>query len=226
MSPSVLILDDDPDIRNVVRIAAERAGMVVHEAADGRSALEQLDRTHIDLVALDVGMPGMDGFACCKAIRARSSVPVIFLTAHDDEIDRVLGFELGADDYVTKPFSPRELVLRIKAILARGTPMRANELVYGDLHLDFNRHTATLGGVDLGLTVTEFAVLGILLGRPGFVIDRNAMIDTIYGGNTSLSGRTLDSHVRNIRAKAKALGYEDVVETVRGVGMRLGTCTA
>jgi two-component system OmpR family response regulator len=179
---------------------------------------------------LDVGMPDMDGFACCRAIRANSNVPVLFLTAQDDEIDRVLGFELGADDYVTKPFSPRELVLRIKAILARVRPVQdhvvsTRVISHGDLVVDLNRHACTLRHQALDLTATEFSVLSILLARPGFVLDRNMLIRETYGNNSSLSGRTLDSHVRNIRAKAAALGYADIIETVRGVGLRLGPCT-
>jgi two-component system, OmpR family, response regulator len=224
MSLSILIVDDDPDIRTVVRVAAEKAGMVVHEAADGRLGLEQWRRGDVDLIVLDVGMPVMDGFECCRAIRAQSGVPVLFLTAQDDEIDRVLGFELGADDYVAKPFSPRELVLRIKAILTRGRPSDSASLRHGDLRIDFQRHACTLGSRDLELTVTEFAMLRILLGQPGFVVDRNTLIGAAYGNNTSLSGRTVDSHVRNIRSKAAALGYADVIETVRGVGLKLGAC--
>ncbi|WP_449393558.1 response regulator transcription factor [Devosia riboflavina] len=225
MTPAILIVDDDPAIRGVVRVALEKAGLGVVEAKDGRGALDAMGRGPVDLVVLDVGMPDMDGFACCRAIRAISDVPVLFLTAQDDEIDRVLGFELGADDYVTKPFSPRELVLRIKAILGRGRATQDRVRSHGDLVIDLDRHASTLGDQMLELTATEFAVLTILLTRPGSVIDRNMMINEAYGGNSSLSGRTLDSHIRNIRAKASALGYVDVIETVRGVGLRLGRCT-
>jgi len=230
MKPDILIVDDDPAIRSVVRVALEKAGMTVAEARDGRGALQAIAESHCDLVVLDVGMPDMDGFACCRAIRANSNVPVLFLTAQDDEIDRVLGFELGADDYVTKPFSPRELVLRIKAILARVRPVQdsvvsSRVISHGDLVVDLNRHACTLHQQTLELTATEFSVLSILLARPGFVLDRNMLIKEAYGNNSSLSGRTLDSHVRNIRAKAAALGYADIIETVRGVGLRLGPCT-
>ena len=240
MKPDILIVDDDPAIRSVVRVALEKAGMTVADARDGRGALQAIAENHCDLVVLDVGMPDMDGFACCRAIRANSNVPVLFLTAQDDEIDRVLGFELGADDYVTKPFSPRELVLRIKAILARVRPVQDHVvsprvispsviiprvISHGDLVVDLNRHACTLRHQALDLTATEFSVLSILLARPGFVLDRNMLINEAYGNNSSLSGRTLDSHVRNIRAKAAALGYTDIIETVRGVGLRLGPCT-
>ncbi|WP_259146654.1 response regulator transcription factor [Rhizobium sp. BIGb0125] len=230
MKPDILIVDDDPAIRSVVRVTLEKAGMTVADARDGRGALQAIAENHCDLVVLDIGMPDMDGFACCRAIRANSNVPVLFLTAQDDEIDRVLGFELGADDYVTKPFSPRELVLRIKAILARVRPVQDHVvsprvISHGDLVVDLNRHACTLRHQALDLTATEFAVLSILLARPGFVLDRNMLINQAYGNNSSLSGRTLDSHVRNIRAKAAALGYADIIETVRGVGLRLGPCT-
>lgn len=224
MKVGVLVVDDDPDIRMVVRVALEKAGMQVEEAASGRLALDRLRHGGVDLVVLDVGMPGMDGFECCRAIRAMSRLPVLFLTAQDDEIDRVLGFELGADDYVAKPFSPRELVLRIKAILARGRPDDGRIQRHGDLLVDTGRHISTLGGRALDLTATEFAVLKMLLDQRDLVIDRNRLIDVAFGGNSQLSGRTVDSHVRNIRAKAAALGYPDVVQTVRGVGLRLGSC--
>lgn len=225
-NPGILVVDDDPDIRTIIRIAITNAGMRVIEAATGLLALNQLQSEDIDLVILDIGMPVMDGLECCKAIRVTSNVPILFLTAQDDEIDRVLAFELGADDYVTKPFSPRELVLRVKAILGRGKPRGQGLLEHGDLQVDPDRHSCTLGGCDLGLTVTEFAVLQLLLARPGSVLDRNALIDAVYGGNTSLSGRTVDSHVRNIRSKAAVLGYTDVIATVRGVGLRLGSCVS
>jgi two-component system OmpR family response regulator len=230
MKPDILIVDDDPAIRSVVRVTLEKAGMTVADARDGRGALQAIAENHCDLVVLDIGMPDMDGFACCRAIRANSNVPVLFLTAQDDEIDRVLGFELGADDYVTKPFSPRELLLRIKAILARVRPVQDHVvsprvISHGDLVVDLDRHACTLRHQALDLTATEFAVLSILLARPGFVLDRNMLINQAYGNNSSLSGRTLDSHVRNIRAKAAALGYADIIETVRGVGLRLGPCT-
>lgn len=224
MKPVILIVDDDQDIRTVVRVALEKAVLTVQEAASGRQALEQVTQGGVDLVVLDVGMPDMSGFECCRAIRSISQVPILFLTAQDDEIDRVLGFELGADDYVTKPFSPRELALRVKVILARGRRAEDNGLEHGDLRVDIDRHFCTLGGRDLELTATEFAVVRILLEQPGFVVDRDALIKAAYAGNSSLSGRTIDSHVRNIRAKAAGLGYPDVVETVRGVGLRLGSC--
>nr|WP_298258011.1 response regulator transcription factor [uncultured Litoreibacter sp.] len=225
MNERILIVDDDPHIRDVVRIAAEGAGLRSVEAANGQDAITHIGREEVDLVVLDVGMPQMDGFECCKKIRARSNVPVLFLTAQDDELDRVLGFQLGADDFVSKPFSPRELVLRIKAILARGKPQVDTKLRHGELELDPPRHICLLGGAALGLTATEFSLLAVLMTHPEQLYDRNRIIDHIYGPNSDLSGRTVDSHLRNIRAKAAALGCTDIIVTVHGVGVKLGPCS-
>lgn len=225
MTNRILIVDDDPHIRDVVRIAAEAAGYATIEAANGQTALTHIGREVIDLVVLDIGMPQMDGFECCKLIRTKSHVPVLFLTAQDDEVDRVLGFQLGADDFVSKPFSPRELVLRIKAILARGKPLQDTVLRHGALELDSSRHGCRIHGEELSLTATEFALLSALLGHPEQVHDRNQLIDQIYGPNNSLSGRTVDSHVRNIRSKAAEMGCHDVIVTIHGVGVKLGACS-
>ncbi|MCK0141696.1 response regulator transcription factor [Aliiroseovarius sp. F20344] len=223
MVTHILIVDDDPKIRDITRIAVEAAGMRTTEAANGEIALTHIGREKIDLVVLDIGMPNMDGFDCCKAIRARSDVPVLFLTARDDEIDRVLGFQLGADDFVPKPFSPRELVLRIKAILSRASAATRRQH-YGELSLDAAGHVCQVAGQALDLTATEFQLLASLLARPDHVHDRNQLIQAIYGANSTMSGRTIDSHVRNIRAKAAQAGCDDVIVTVHGVGIKLGPC--
>ncbi|MFK7751090.1 MAG: response regulator transcription factor [Sedimentitalea sp.] len=225
MAARILITDDDPHIRDVVRIAASAAGYETREAADGQFAQTQLGRETIDLVVLDIGMPQMDGFECCKEIRARSNVPILFLTAQDDEVDRVLGFQLGGDDFVAKPFSPRELILRIKAILARGKPDQETTLSYGQLEMDPARHSCRVGSSEMALTATEFSLLRQLLERPDHVFDRNHLIDGVYGANSTLSGRTVDSHVRNIRTKAAKLGCDDIITTVHGVGVKLGACS-
>ena len=182
--------------------------------------------TKPDLVVLDVGMPEMDGFETCKVIRKSSDMPILFLTARDDEIDRVLGFELGGDDYVSKPFSPRELVLRIRAILSRhqGAQRPPERLTHGDLWMDPDSHSARLGDEALKLTGIEFGLLAALAKAPERVLSRQQLIEAVYGNNTHLSGRTVDSHIRNIRAKAAILGYDEVVETVHGVGIKLGAC--
>lgn len=221
---TILIVDDDPHIREVLRIALQTQGMRCIEAANGQAALTELGRNNPDLVVLDIGMPGMDGFAVCRAMRDRSNVPILFLTAQDEEVERVLGFELGGDDFVGKPFSPRELMLRIRAILARGKPSVSETLRHGGLTLSPQEHQASLGGHPLQLTATEFALVGLLLRHQGQVFDRNRLIDGVYGRNAHLSGRTVDSHIRNIRAKAAALGCDSLIETVHGVGVRLGAC--
>mgnify|MGYP001817768718 CR=1 FL=1 len=224
MAKHILIVDDDPSIRDVIRVALESAGMKTTEAANGEIALTHIGREDIDLAVLDIGMPNMDGFECCKAIRTKSDLPVLFLTARDDEIDRVLGFQLGADDFVPKPFSPRELVLRIKAILARGR-LNPRQPRHGQLSLDTARHSCRVGDNVLELTATEFQLLSKLLEHPDMVHDRNQLIQSVYGPNSTMSGRTIDSHVRNIRTKAARLGCEDMIVTVHGVGMKLGSCS-
>lgn len=219
----ILIADDDPNIRNVLRIALEAAGMQVTEASNGQVAVTEAARSAPDLVVLDIGMPEMDGMEACKTIRRTSQVPILFLTARDDEIDRVLGFELGADDYVSKPFSPRELVLRIRAILGRG--QRAPQVLeQGKLRLSPSEHRCDFAGQDLPLTATEFTLLHHLIKAPDRVRSKNDLIEAVYGHNTELSGRTIDSHIRNIRQKAAQIGCNDVISTVHGVGVRLGPC--
>ncbi|MEM7667764.1 MAG: response regulator transcription factor [Pseudomonadota bacterium] len=224
-TPHILIVDDDPHIRDVVRIAAETGGMRTTEAANGQTALIEFARAEIDLIVLDIGMPQLDGFDFCRSVRTKSDVPILFLTARDDEVDRVLGFELGADDFVTKPFSPRELMLRFKAILARGKRMKDEILIFGSLRLEPANHAVSVSGAPLPLTATEFAFLETFIRNPRRVFNRNDLIDVIYGGSAHLSGRTIDSHIRNIRAKAAELGCHDIIDTVHGVGVRLGACS-
>jgi two-component system OmpR family response regulator len=223
----ILVVDDDPHIRQVIRFALEDAGFTIDEAANGQAGIAKMATLRPDLIVLDIGMPEMDGFQTCKAIRRSSDVPILFLTARDDEIDRVLGFELGADDFVAKPFSPRELVLRIKAILARAKPAQvATTLQNGALSMDKAAHSALLNGEELVLTGIEYNVLYALLQAPERVLSRAQLIAAVYGPNTYLSDRTVDSHIRNIRQKSQTLGYSDVIVTVHGVGVRLGGCNA
>jgi len=226
MTTDILVVDDDASIRSVIRMALEDAGFCVSEAENGKAAVVEQRRTPRALVVLDIGMPELDGFETCKSLRSFSAVPVLFLTARDDEIDRVLGFQLGGDDYVTKPFSPRELVLRIKAILARARPKETETLlVHGDLSLRMLAHEAELAGQMLELTATEFALLNTLMAAPERVRTRDQIITSIYGANNVMSDRTIDSHIRNLRHKAQAIGYSDIIRTIHGVGLRLGSCT-
>ena len=228
MAHSILVVDDDPHIRDVVRFAFEKTGMVISTAQDGREALRQFDRNVHELVVLDIGMQEMDGLEVCRQIRKTADTPILFLSARDEEIDRILGLEIGGDDYVTKPFSPRELVARVNAILrrARNTPAPARAMSHGGLAVDPDARTAIFRDTPVSLTALEFAILRTLLARPGFVFTRELILDAAYAGNIHVADRTIDSHVRNIRAKMAVAGCESVIETVHGVGFKLGRCEA
>ncbi|MEM9967492.1 MAG: response regulator transcription factor [Pseudomonadota bacterium] len=228
MSARILIVDDDPSIRDVIGFAMEQAGFVIALAEDGTAALASARRTPPDLVVLDIGLPEMDGFDVCRELRKSSDVPILFLTARDDEIDRVLGLELGGDDYVTKPFSPRELIARTKAILKRATRQVAtgrDRLHWGAVMLDQNRHECTFDGVEVILTGSEITLLTALMSKPQHVMSRGDLINAVYGPNIHVSDRTVDSHLRNIRQKFADAGCKDVITTVHGVGLRMGACT-
>lgn len=229
MTLSLLVVDDDAEIREILRMALGQAGFAVTEAADGAAGLARARADRPDLILLDIGLPEMDGFAVCREVRKSSEVPVLFLTARDDEIDRVVGLELGADDYVTKPFSPRELVARVRAILKRTSPAPASAdrvLRRGVLELDPDRHLCRVSGVAVSLTAREMEFLARLMARPDHVTSRPALVDAVYGTNIHVSDRTLDSHLRNLRAKLHGAGCADVIETLHGVGIRMGRCAA
>ena len=226
---TILVADDDPHIREVVVFALERAGHRAVVARTGDEALTMAVTSAPDLVVLDVGMPGRDGLDVCRALRAderTAGLPVLFLSARDEEIDRVLGLEMGGDDYVTKPFSPRELTARVAAILRRGRPTSTGTSVlsHGAVRYDPDRAEVTSDGEPISLTANEMAILGVLLARPGVVFDRAAIIAQAYGGRIHVSDRTVDSHIRNLRAKFAAAGRGDVIETVHSLGFRLGPC--
>jgi two-component system OmpR family response regulator len=231
MAPSILVVDDDPHIRDVVRFAFEKTGMTIATAQNGQEALRLFDHGVHQLVVLDIGMPEMDGLEVCRQIRKTSDTPILFLSARDEEIDRILGLEIGGDDYVTKPFSPRELVARVNAILrrARSAPApaaREKTIRHGGLTIDPDAHTARFADQAVSLTALEFAILRTLTARPGFVFTRELILDAAYAGNIHVADRTIDSHIRNIRAKMATAGCETVIETVHGVGFRLGRCEA
>lgn len=229
MTPhSILVADDDPHIREVIGFALQKAGMAVTPARDGAEALDFLGRQTFDLAVLDIGMPEIDGLDVCRRLRRTSDVPILFLSAHDEEIDRVLGLEIGGDDYVTKPFSPRELVARIKAILKRSgsrPPIAAESLRQGGLSLDPESHLALFDTTPIELTALEFAMLLTLMRRPRRVFSRDRILDAVYGTGTAVSDRTVDSHIRNIRSKLLAVGCPEAIDTVHGIGFRLGPCT-
>ncbi len=230
MPTKILVVDDDPHIREVIGYALEQAGMSVALASDGSKGIARFVVEPADLIVLDVGMPDMDGLEMCRRIRKSSDVPILFLSARDEEIDRIVGLELGGDDYVTKPFSPRELVARIRAILKRTerapAELRAEVLTRGALCLHPQRHVAEFAEREVRLTALEFAILRGFLSRPGQVFSRQLIVDIAYDDNMHVSDRTIDSHIRNIRAKLAAAGCVDAVETVHGVGFRLGPCEA
>jgi len=225
---TILVADDDPHIRDVLGFALAKAGHAPLLASDGAEALRLFEAHAPDLIVLDVGMPERDGLDVCREIRRKSDVPILFLSARDEEIDRVLGLEMGGDDYVAKPFSPRELIARIGAIMRRGRKEAAqtSPAGFGDLRLDRERRQAVLCGETLALTATEFAILEALAKRPGHVLDRRRLAAGAYRDRIHVSDRTIDSHIRNIRAKCAAAGSTSVIETLHGIGFRLGPCVA
>ncbi|MGR3490635.1 MAG: response regulator [Shimia sp.] len=222
----LLCVDDDPDIRDLLTLSLTHVGHVVEVAGDGAEALAKAQTGRFALIVLDVGLPELHGFDVCRALRKTHETPILFLTARGDEVDRIVGLELGADDYVAKPFSPRELTARIAAILKRteGGPA-TKALGRGVLQVDPERHRVTVGGQPVPVTAREMELLALLAERPDHVSPRPAMVDRVYGVGTAVSDRTLDSHVRNLRAKLRAAGCPDAIETVHGVGLRLGPCT-
>lgn len=231
MPRTILVADDDPHIRQLLIFALGKAGLDVIEAEDGESALAIAAAQCPDLIVLDINMPRMDGLEVCRRLRAVGDLPILFLSSRDDEIDRVLGIELGADDYVVKPFSPREVVARVMAILRRtqAHPPAADHtgaaLRQGQLAVDVEGWQASWAGTDVALTVTEFSILRTLAAMPGKVFSRDAIIDRLHGPGFAVTDRTIDSHIRNLRAKFAEVGGGDLVETRPGIGYRLGPCT-
>jgi len=230
MPRTILIADDDPHIRQLLAFAFAKAGLDTVEAGDGEQAIELVAARAIDLVVLDINMPRVDGLEACRRLRAAGDVPILFLSSRDDEIDRVLGIELGADDYVVKPFSPREVVARSMAILRRTSarPVSLDEerrIEFGRLCIDMDGWRASWAGVEVPLTVTEFTILRTLAAMPNKVFSRDAIIDRLHGPGFAVTDRTIDSHVRNLRGKFARAGGADVIETRAGIGYRLGSCT-
>jgi DNA-binding response OmpR family regulator len=214
----VLVVEDEVNIASVVRIALERDGHRVIVTRTGEEALAELPRHAVSLMVLDLGLPGMDGLEVCRRVRAGSSLPIIMLTARDQEADRVAGLELGADDYVPKPFSPRELAARVKAVLRRSTATpRADELEAGDVRLSVARREVLVAGAPVPLSATEFNLLAFLMENPGIVFSRETLLDRVWGLEFPGGTRTVDQHVAQVRAK---LARPGLIETVRGAGYR------
>jgi two-component system OmpR family response regulator len=224
--PDILVVDDDPHLREVVTYALGRAGFSVRTVRDGREALVEVDRRPPDLVVLDVMMPELDGLEVCRRIRAKGRLPIVFLSSRDEEVDRVIGLEMGGDDYITKPFSTRELVARVRAVLRRAAPLDPLEaedtpLVWESLRLEPAARRVFVGEQEVILTATEFEMLAALLRSPGRVLRREVLAESTYGPGHHVADRTLDSHVSRMRRKLRASGV-DPITAVRGVGYRLG----
>ena len=219
MDATILIVEDDRNIGNLVRTYLERDGYSVLWVRSGEDAMAELDRHALSLVVLDVGLPGIDGFEVCRRIRARAETPVIMLTARDEEVDRVLGLELGADDYVPKPFSPRELVARVKAVLRRTQPKPpADDVILGDVELRRGAREASRAGAALDLTMKEFDLLACFMEHAGLALSREQLLGQVWGLEFPGGTRTVDQHVAQLRAK---LGDSLQIETLRGIGYKL-----
>jgi two-component system, OmpR family, alkaline phosphatase synthesis response regulator PhoP len=223
---TILVVDDEPKIAALARDYLEHAGYAVVVASDGKAALDQVRRSRPDLVVLDLGLPELDGLDVTREIRRTSTIPIVMLTARDDELDKLLGLELGADDYLTKPFSPRELVARVKAVLRRsdaaGTHAATGEVIRaGDITLDTSRMRVDAGGRSVDLTHTEFQLLATLAAQPGRIFTRSQLLDAVHGVAFESYERAIDTHIKNIRRKIEPDPRAPRhVLTVYGVGYR------
>ena len=220
---TILLVEDEENIASLVALYLRNDGYTVEHVGDGASAINAAERIKPSLVILDVMLPGMDGLEVCRRLRAHSKVPIIMLTARDGEIDRVLGLELGADDYVTKPFSPRELVARVKAVLRRAEPDDAQapadeRLSLGTVTIDLARRDVLVGEQHVELTAREFDLLAFLIRNRGIVFSRDRLLERVWGYERPVDTRTVDSHVKSVRQKLGDGGT--IVKTLRGVGYK------
>ena len=228
MKQTIALVDDDRNILTSVSMTLEQEGYAVRTYTDGESALQGITARPVDLTVLDIKMPRMDGMELLQRLRQRTSLPVIFLTSKDEEVDEVMGLRLGADDYITKPFSHRLLLERIRTLLRRNETSRAEGsgaapglMVRGDLSLDDTKHQCLWKGADIQLTVTEFLLVKALAARPGMVKSRDQLIDAAYGENIYVDDRTIDSHVKRVRKKFRAVDENfNQIETLYGIGYR------
>lgn len=236
MPSRVLVVDDEPSILELVRFTLEKEGFTTECVSSGRQALESVERSRPDLVLLDLMLPGMDGLEVCRQIRLKGSVPIIMLTAKASEVDKVVGLELGADDYVTKPFSPRELVARIRAVLRRsqaaqeqakgaaqpGATAAGGELRAGGIVMDMARHQVQVDGRAVELTPKEYDLLRMLMANKGIVMTRELLLEKVWGYDFAGDTRTVDVHVVRLRQKLEDdPAHPRYIETVRGVGYRM-----
>jgi DNA-binding response OmpR family regulator len=227
-APRILLVDDEQSVQKLLSFPLKREGYEVVAAQDGQEALDRLSENSFDLVVLDLMLPKVDGFEVCRRLRARSGVPIIMLTARAEEIDKVLGLELGADDYITKPFSLREFRSRVKAVLRRASLAREEDapeepLQHGDLRIDFERRSVQTSKGDVGLTYVEFEILAALARNPGRVYSRTQLLERVWGDSAYRDPRTVDVHIRHLREKLETDPREpELILTVRGVGYRFG----
>ncbi len=224
---TILLVDDEDSVQKLLTFPLEREGFRVVHARDGEEALRRFGEEDVDLVVLDLMLPRLDGLEVCKRLRAESSVPIIMLTARDDELDKVLGLELGADDYITKPFSIREFRSRVRALLRRAAAPRAGDrdedevIDTGELRIDVPRRTVEVRGHEVQLTFVEFELLRVLAAAPGRVFSRRQLLERLRGGADYREPRTIDVHVRHLREKIESNPHEpELILTVRGVGYR------
>jgi DNA-binding response OmpR family regulator len=218
MAGTVLLVEDEPSVGELVRAYLGKDGWRVLWVRSGEDALAELERHQLRMVILDIGLPGIDGFEVCRRIRGRSTVPILMLTARDEEPDRIVGLEVGADDYLTKPFSPRELVARMKAILRRTEPQPTQDvLTLGDVTLNRETHDVLCDGNEVELTAKEFDLLAFFLSNPGAVLSRDILLDRVWGVEYPGGTRTVDVHVAQLRRK---LGRPELIRTLRGSGYK------
>jgi DNA-binding response OmpR family regulator len=218
MAGTILLVEDEPSVGELVRGYLARNGYRVIWVRSGEDALVELDRHPVRMMILDVGLPGIDGFDVCRRVRGRSQVPILMLTARDEEPDRVVGLEVGADDYLTKPFSPRELVARMKAIFRRTEPQEHRDsFTLGDVLLDRESRDVTVAGRPIELTAKEFDLLAFFMANAGVVVSRDTLLDRVWGQEYPGGTRTVDVHVAQLRRK---LGRPDLIRTLRGAGYK------
>ncbi|MFV9674943.1 MAG: response regulator transcription factor [Anaerolineales bacterium] len=219
----ILVVDDEPKIIQLTQDYLENAGFSVISAGDGERALAVIQIEKPDLVVLDLGLPGMDGLDVCRSIRKTSNLPIIMLTARDEETDKLVGLELGADDYITKPFSPKELVARVRSVLRRSELVQEGREVIrvGDVTLDLPRMQVTVSGEEIELTATEFQLLQALASQPGRIFTRSQLLNAVHGVAIESYERAIDAHIKNIRRKLEPFPHEPrYIQTVYGVGYR------
>lgn len=223
MTKRILVVDDEPDILELVRFGLTQEGFAVEIASSATEGLESVAARIPDLLVLDLMLPDLSGSEVCRRLRAQretATLPIVMLTARAEEVDRVVGFELGADDYVTKPFSARELALRVRAVLRRSSSAipESHHLSYESLEIDLERHRCRVGDADVELTAKEFGLLVALMNRPGRVLTRERLLDELWGTDVTVTQRTVDTHMKRLREKLGEAGR--FIHTVRGVGYR------